>query len=389
MVIIMSKPVGILRGQSQAKDPLTAVTEFHAEVNQPDMALVIFFCSSQYDLNGIAKAMNRLFPNVTVIGCTTAGEIGPDGYQEFSMTGASFPAKHFTAISSHFASIDQINEENGLAFTETVLRQLEERTPKATADNTFAFLLIDGLSLQEDKATRILQGTLGNIGMFGGSAGDDLCLKKTQVFINGAFHQNSAILTLVTTNCPFKIFKEQHFVSTETTLVVTQADPKRRIVNEFNGYPAAIEYARCVGANINELNPMQFSASPIVVRINGVDYVRAIQSVNPDKSLTFYCAIDNGLILKAAYGVDMLKSLEKTFAQISTEIGLPELILGCDCILRKIEIQRTGIKKQMDALLQHYHVVGFSTYGEQYMGMHISQTLTGIAIGPSRVKHHE
>lgn len=385
----MTKQVVIRRGQSQAKDPLTAVTEFHAAVHQPGMELVIFFCSSHYDLESITQAMNELFPQVTVIGCTTAGEIGPNGYQEFSITGASFPSKHFTAICSHLSELNEINEKMGLTVVESALRKIEERAPQASAENTFAFLLIDGLSLQEDKTTRILQGALGNIGMFGGSAGDDLGLKKTMVFVNGAFHANSAILALIHTNCSFKIFKEQHFVSTEKTLVVTRADPKHRIVHEFNGYPAAIEYARCVGASIDKLNPMQFSASPIVVRINGVDYVRAILSVNADNSLTFYCAIDNGLILKAAHGVDMVNSLEKTFKQISNEIGEPELILGCDCILRKIEVQRISIRKQIEALFKRYHVIGFNTYGEQYMGMHLSQTLTGIAIGAPRVKHHD
>ncbi len=51
----------IRRAQSCATDPREAVCEFHAAVAQPEMALVIFFCSSEYDLEVLAGEMRRLF----------------------------------------------------------------------------------------------------------------------------------------------------------------------------------------------------------------------------------------------------------------------------------------------------------------------------------------
>jgi len=45
--------------QSSAGDARQAVAEFHAAVAQPDMALVLFFCSSEYDLDVLAEEMNR------------------------------------------------------------------------------------------------------------------------------------------------------------------------------------------------------------------------------------------------------------------------------------------------------------------------------------------
>ena len=32
-------------------------------------------------------------------------------------------------------------------------------------------------------------------------------------------------------------------------------------------------------------------------------------------------------------------------------------------------------------LLAQNHAIGFSTYGEQFHGMHVNQTFTGVAIG--------
>lgn len=75
----MDNRARIRRAQSCASGALEAAREFHAAVTQPDMALVIFFCSSAYNLEILAAEMKRLFAGVQLVGCTTAGEIGPCG----------------------------------------------------------------------------------------------------------------------------------------------------------------------------------------------------------------------------------------------------------------------------------------------------------------------
>ncbi|MCW8397297.1 FIST C-terminal domain-containing protein [Legionella sp. PATHC038] len=380
----MSTQQSIRIGQSTANDPQAAVKEFYAAVHQPNMELVLFFCSSQYDLDVIAKEINGLFPNIKVIGCTTAGEIGPSGYIEHSLSGVSFSSDGFTAVAGHLNDIKNINYDKGQVFANNLLQHLEAQAPSTNSENSFAFLLVDGLSLREEQITHILQDALGEIALFGGSAGDDLHFKQTWIFADGAFHTDSVALVLVNTIYPFKLFKSQHFVCGNEKLVVTQADPERRIVNEINGYPAVEEYARIVNTQVDKLDPKQFSATPLVIRINGVDYVRSIQKANPDGSLKFYCAIDNGLVFMAAHGIDLIKNIEQTFQDIKSSIGTPQLVLACDCILRNLEMQREGLKKDVEKIFQNHHVVGFSTYGEQFKGIHINQTLTGLAIGELR-----
>ena len=77
---------------SCAADARQAARELHAGVVQPDMAMVVFFCSSDYDLAALADELNALFGSVPVIGCTTAGEIGTAGYRAQSLSGVSFGA---------------------------------------------------------------------------------------------------------------------------------------------------------------------------------------------------------------------------------------------------------------------------------------------------------
>lgn len=367
--------------QSYSTEARQAVQEFHEAVAQPNMELVVFFCSSEYDLDVLATEMSRLFAGIQVVGCTTAGEIGPAGYRQHSLSGASFPADSSVVVSGLLDRLSQFDIGRGDDFAQALLQRLESKAPDANPDNSFALLLIDGMSVREEPVAHALQHALGKITLFGGSAGDDLKFARTYVYSDGRFHSDSAALILINTSLPFKIFKTQHFVSTDERLVVTEADPARRIVKEINGRPAAAEYAQLLGVDVHDLNPMRFAASPVVVMIDGTDYVRSIQKANPDGTLTFFCAIEEGLVLRVAHGVDLVNNLEQTFDKIRAEIGIPQLVLGCDCILRNLEVSQNGLKDRVGEIFRRNNTIGFSSYGEQFHGVHVNQTLTGIAIG--------
>ena len=377
----MDTRIRIRRAQSCATDARDAVREFHAGAAQPDMALVIFFCSSEYDLEVLAEEMRSLFAGVQVVGCTTAGEIGPAGYREHSLTGASFPASSFNAVSGCIDHLQQFKIATGQALVQELLQRLESHAPQAETDHSFALLLIDGLSMREEAVTRALQSALGKLPLVGGSAGDGVKFDSTHVYFEGRFHSDSAILILAATRLPFKLFKTQHFVATGERLVVTEADTALRIVKEINGLPAAQEYARILGIDARDLAPKRFAAWPVVVLIDGTNYVRSIQKVNPDGSLTFFCAIENGLVLRVAKGVDLVENLEQAFTQIRAELGPPQLVLGCDCILRKLEIFQSSLTDRVGEVFLRNNIIGFNTYGEQFHGVHVNQTLVGIAIG--------
>ena len=260
------------------------------------------------------------------------------------------------------------------------MHELERRAPGADAGNSFALLLIDGLSRREEPVTRVLQNALGGVQLVGGSAGDALNFGITQVYAEGAFHTDSAALVLVTTPLPFRVFKTQHFVPTDHRVVVTDADAERRIVREIDGRPAAEAYAELVGVSVQSLDPLRFAGRPMVVLIDGTNYVRSIQKANPDGSLTLMCAIEEGLVLRSAHGVGLVENLVQSFAQTRDAIGPPQLVIGCDCILRKLEITERGLGGLVEEVLSDNNFIGFSSYGEQFGGVHINQTLTGIAI---------
>lgn len=376
----------IRRAQSLATDARQAVREFHAGVTQPDMALVVFFCSSDYDLDALADEMRHLFAGVEVVGCTTAGEIGPAGYTEHSLSGVSFGSSQFRAVSGLLSHLQQFRIGTGQAFTMQLMQRLAHQVPHSMMDSSFALLLIDGLSIREEPVTRAIQSTLGKIPMIGGSAGDGARFRHTHVYSEGHFHVDGAVLTLITTTLPFRLFKTHNFEPTDERLVVTNADPAHRLVREINGRPAAREYARIIGVDVHDINLTHFARWAAVVLINGISHVRSIQKINADDSLTFFCAIENGLVLRIAKSVDLLENLHQTLAQVHNQIGTPQLVLGADCIHRKLEAERLADKGAVATTLMANNTTGFATYGEQFRGIHINQTFVGIAIGTDEAK---
>ena len=60
--------------------------------------------------------------------------------------------------------------------------------------------------------------------------------------------------------------------------------------------------------------------------------------------------------------------------------GVPSLLIGFDCILRKLSAANRQVLDEVSDVFRAHNAVGFSSYGEQYNGMHVNHTLTGVAI---------
>ncbi|MGE5027364.1 MAG: nitric oxide-sensing protein NosP [Betaproteobacteria bacterium] len=376
----MQERLRVKKGHSTALQPQQAATELAQSLQQPDMKVVIFFCSSRHDLGALGAALKENF-DCPVIGCTTAGEITAEsGYLNNGIVGVSLSSDELTAHPRLIHPLDKF----GLVEAENLVQDLRKElkiSPEFDATRMFGLLLVDGMSMLEEQVVASIYNQLGGVPIIGGSAGDDLSFKESRVFWDGAFINNAAVFTLFETTLPFKTFQTQHFEPTDTRLVITESDCATRTVKEINGESAVEEYARAVGLDVKELTPQVFAAYPVMLKIGGEYYVRSIQKANPDGSLTFYCAIDNGLVLTVAKGTALLENLRQRLEQLHDEVSNVKLVLGCDCILRRLELQQKNQIDEARAILADSEFIGFSTYGEQFNGIHVNQTLTGIALG--------
>ncbi|GGO75577.1 hypothetical protein GCM10011348_00690 [Marinobacterium nitratireducens] len=369
---------------SYSPDPQLASAELRAAFRDPTPGFVLFFCSAEYDLDALAACLKRDFDGIGLAGCTTAGEITPNGYGQGCITAIGFDCRSFAIESALVKEIGRFSLTDAQAVVESLTAGCLSRKLAPIKGHSFALTLLDGLSSQEELFLVALNSALGSIPNFGGSAGDDIHLANTHVFCDGRFHTNSAVVLMFNTLCEFEVFSTHHMQAPGEKMVVTAVDSESRTVLELNAEPAAAEYARVIGVPEAALDHRAFALNPIAVRIGEEYYVRSIQRVNADRSLTFYCAVEKGIVLTAMRPGPMLPDLEAEFARIEQAIGTPRLVIGCDCFLRRLEAQYSGLQEAASAFLRAHRVIGFNTYGEQFNGMHLNQTFTGVAIGGFR-----
>lgn len=372
---------GINVASSHAAGTDTAVDELRAALVGSYQYIVVFF-SVHHDARELAARLAEAFPGMPVSGCSTAGEITPAGMTEGSILALAFPQQGFRVVSDVIEDIDHF----GIERAGPIVRRL-----KASLDlggggknRAFALMLVDGLSNREEMLVAAVHWVIDDVQLIGGSAGDGLGFERTFVLHNGRVLTRSAVLIMVETQVPFRVFKTQNFEPTPIKLVVTAADPENRIVTELNAEPAAREYAAAIGLMPNDLGPFSFASYPLVVKVGGDYYCRSIRNMNPDGSLSFFCAIDEGLVFTVARPQDILRSTESRLGEIEAELGGKiDLVIGFDCMLRRLDAENRQIRRQLEDLYQRNHIVGFHTYGEQFNAMHLNQTLTGIAFGCS------
>jgi hypothetical protein len=341
------------------------------------LATIVVFATPQADLDGLTAGLKSHFPNVQVVASTTAGEIGQGGYLENAVVAVGFPTATFCIEP---VIVQDLSDLNTADLSKDILAARNRTAAlRPELENEFAILLVDGLSEMEDLLVNALTPALGPLPMFGGSAGDALEFKQTRLSFDGKSHSNAAIVLLVRTSYAVKIFRFDNFEPTSTRMVVTSADPEARIVHEINGESAAREYARLVGKNPDALSTFIFAANPVVVKVGGEFHVRSIQRVEPNGHLKFFSAIDEGLVLTVAEGVNMADHLSQSLSALN-EAETPVALIGCDCVLRRLDAEQSQQTTAVSRILDQHSVIGFSTYGEQYNGLHVNQTFTGVAL---------
>jgi len=367
---------------SNQLNPVSAIIEINQTIAHNDWALLLFFCSSEYPLEELSAALTHAYPSTQVVGCTSAGELSYEGYQQNSITVIALNRKNFSVASALVTDLPNFSLSSSQQLIDQLLRQTNDNAVAPIDEHTFAITLLDGLSIQEEQFLKLLNANLGQIPLLGGSAGDDLHFYHTQVFYEGQFYQASALILLINTRHHMRCFSYHHLHTKTEKLIVTEANESQRRVYELNALPAATEYARVCGINHDQLNDLNFALHPMVVKVGDHTYARSVQKVHLDQSLSFYSAIESGMVLTKALPQNIVEQTQAWLQDLQRDAGEPELVLAFDCIFRSLEIEHLKVGPAMAKLFKQYKVAGFSTYGEQFLGSHLNHTLTGVYLGP-------
>jgi hypothetical protein len=374
---LLDKQVSVQSAVSHHAEAGGAIAELRHELG--DTAdLYAVFVSPGYDLDAAGEAI-LAWCDGRVIGCTSSGNIGPSGYES---GGISAIALSGGGLRAHTMSLGPLTDvPRAVERAGAGLTELHDAWEGGAG---FAVLLVDGLSMREDKLVAALMAALGDVPIIGGSAGDGLTFTHTAVYHKGRFAANIATLTMVTLDAPFRLFRLQHHEPTDQVLVATAATPDRRLIQAFNGRPAVQVYAEAVGVAVAELGPAVFSAHPLILQAAGGSWIRSISAVNDDGSLTLLAAVEVGEVLRVGRSAGIVEKLEDRLASLSDDLGGISGVLTFDCVLRRLEFEEHALSTRVGEILARNKAYGFSTYGEQFNGMHMNQTLVAVAFGGQR-----
>ncbi|WP_267356076.1 MULTISPECIES: FIST N-terminal domain-containing protein [unclassified Methylobacterium] len=377
---------GIWTAWTEAASAADAVADVALAIGEARLSQIVAFFSADFDAESLARELEMQFPGVPVSGCSMSGGIAPAGGLDRGLVVIAFPAERFRIVSTVLDAIDHLDVERTASAVRALRRTLDPLDPcregdPAASGRRFALSLIDGLTNAEETVVSAIAWALDGIPIVGGSAGDDLRFRDAVLLHGGRIHRKAAVLVLVETEFAVEIFKSDNFEPTQTKFVVTASDGERREVQELNAEPAAREYAMAIGLDPEGLSPMSFAAYPLAVKVGGEYFCRSIRRMNEDGSLSFFCAVDEGVVLTLAEPRDIVASTQAELARLDAQLGGVDLIIGFECVLRRLDAESRQVRHGITDLYRRYNVVGFETFGEQYRAMHLNQTFTGIAIG--------
>lgn len=351
-----------------------AAAEIAAQFRSCLPALVLIFSSDGAVLAPLTARLGDAFgPGCRVLGCSSAGGFAFGGYRDDRLVAIAFPASSFRAEAVWLRDLGQ---RMALDWIRTLRRLSASFAAPAPGWSNFGLLMIDGLCRREEVVAATVDGAFGDLPVLGGSAGDGLRFGRTHLALDGESHPESALFCLVSSAFQVEEVIFDHFSPASDRMVVTDAVPEERTVLSINAEPAAEEYARLIGLDPAALDPRAFAANPLLMRQGGRHVVRAIQSVTPAGGLNLMSSVETGTVMTLGRAESLTAGLEARMAAL----GQTALILGFDCVLRRIALEQAGLGAAVDRIYRQHRVAGFNTYGEQHGGLHVNQTFVGLAL---------
>lgn len=351
------------------------INEIKNELGNFDSKMLIYFSSSKFNQEELGSKIYNEFKDIETFGCSTSGEIISGKMLKDSVVVMAFDTEVIEDVKVEV--VENISKEANIV---KAFGEFEKHFNISMGDIDFnkyvGLILIDGLSLSEERVMDKI-GDLTNVTFIGASAGDDLKFEKTYVYHNGKVYNDSVVLALLKPTKGFEIIKTQSFKALNQKLTATKVDELNRTVLEFNNKPALDAYAEKVDVDPSNAEK-KFMSNPVGVVSGQEIFVRSPQKIEGN-SIKFYCNILEGMDVFLLESTDMIEDTKKAIDSKIKEVGEISALINFNCILRTLELYDRGIEKEFGEIFSDIPTVGFSTYGEQYIG-HINQTATMLLL---------
>lgn len=361
----------IMTAYSEKQSVTDAVNHLKKQLGDSSFSLILYFASSSYDQQALCIAMKKAYPETVLAGCSTSGELYTGKMSKNSMVAMGLTENvtgDLVVATVHNISKTDDLSEAAARFGSHFNEPFESMAP----DSYVGIILFDGLRGAEERIMDKL-GDLTNVAFVGGSAGDDLKFNTTYVYADSKALTDAAVLILMKPNTAFTILKTQSFKCLDKVLTVTKADEAARTVIEFNNKPAVTAYAEAVGCKESDIDDY-FMKNPLGLMVGEEPYVRSPMKTD-GKSIVFYCNILEGMELNLLESGDIVGQTKHDIDNTRVDLGSISGLINFHCILRTLELESQNKTKEYGEVFNAIPTIGFSTYGEEYIG-HVNQTST-------------
>jgi len=353
-----------------------------------DPRLLVVFASFGYDLPDLLEGVGSVAGDVPVIGCSTAGEIGPGpalsrGVVVICLGGA------FTVATTDAAGLRDRPREVG----ESIARGL---LPLPDTRYRVTLMLTDSLAGDQQEMIRGAYGVLGaTIPLVGGGAGDDMRLESSYQFHNGRILQEAVVAATIGSDDPIGLAARHGWERSGDAMVVTGSAGNH--VHTFDDRPALDVYLRRhaapPGLEADQQKFMEFALTrPLTVARRSEPAVRHVLGCDP-ASRTLICAgsIPRGAAAWLASGgvESTLAATDDACADAIGQLGEVPLLalLVFDCVGRRAVLGDEGTlteRRFMTDRAGPAPLAGFYSYGEiartkGVVGYH-NQTVLAVAL---------
>ncbi len=326
-------------------------------------SILLLFVSPLFkEKKTLVGELKGLYPNATIVGCSTAGEISGITVSDSSV---ALTAIQLEKVNHKLVEVDVKSMDASFDAGMTLAHQLDSK------DLSHVLVFSDGLNVNGADLVSGLKSILPETSITGGLAGDGANFNETFVIANNTITDRIIVgLGFYGDQLKIGYSSKSGWDSFGMDRLVTKSD--KNVLYELDGLPALELYKSFLGDNAKNL-PSSGLLFPLNMRVNEHDtpVVRTILSVSEeDQSLTFA-----GNIPESAYvrlmkaNVDRLIGGAEDSAKnaFSATKESAELAILISCVGRRLVLKQSveeEVEVVKETVGQHTKITGFYSYGE-------------------------
>ena len=326
----------------------------------------ILFTGIDHNHSRILNRINKVYPEIELIGCTTDGELSSvHGYTDDSITLMLICSDELyfkTGVADGISKDTAINIKKA---ADSVKLKLDQ-------DPKLCITIPSGLTASGDNIVEGLQLSLGeNFPIFGGTSADQWRMKHTYQFYKDKVFTDAAPFVLIGGPLLYSFGVESGWIPIGKKAVVTRSD--NNVVYEIEKDNALEFYKHHLGDSIGLDDKNTIGDYPLAVfeEDNKSFYLRAPIIIDREaESMIFVGNVPQGSTIQITHSTRD-KIVEATKTSVNSSVTdypgtKPSAALCFSCASRK-QVLGTRVEEEYDAFKKNFPdlpLVGFYTYGE-------------------------